>query len=235
MGETAKAPTGAKEKEKKDGPKEDPLSEEDQKEKEELEACVEKVRSLVEKDLIEALGVISLKLKTATSTMTSVPRPLKFLRPYYEELKELFDKAPAAAKASFADVLSFLATGAANAAMDALLRKLQDKEKQEKKKKAAEEEARAQAVKEGKIVVEDEEEEKKKKAAEEEAGVNLADIDLSTATGMRESLKYRLVGTATGFTDWGNAYLSNLAGEIVAEYSERTQKKESVSPPALSS
>ena len=98
-------PKGGKEKDKKDE-KKDELSEEDQKEKDELEACVEKVRSLSEKDSVEALGVMTEKLKTATSSMTSVPRPLKFLRPHYDELKELYEKAPAGAKTSFADVLS---------------------------------------------------------------------------------------------------------------------------------
>lgn len=44
--------------------------------------------------------------------MTSVPKPLKFLRPHYPELQALYDKWPKSAEEArslFADILSVLA------------------------------------------------------------------------------------------------------------------------------
>lgn len=34
------------------------------------------------------------EIRTATSSMTSVPKPLKFLRPHYGTLKEYFERMP---------------------------------------------------------------------------------------------------------------------------------------------
>ena len=68
---------------------EDSLSEEDKELKERLETCVDTV---VNKDKeaavttalrLKALDVIVTELRTATSSMTSVPKPLKFLRPHF--------------------------------------------------------------------------------------------------------------------------------------------------------
>lgn len=39
-----------------------------------------------------ALETLRSKIRTATSSMTSLPRPLKFLRPAYSSLKENFEK-----------------------------------------------------------------------------------------------------------------------------------------------
>lgn len=41
-----------------------------------------------------ALETLSNEIKTATASMTSVPKPLKFLRPHYEELKDFFAMSP---------------------------------------------------------------------------------------------------------------------------------------------
>lgn len=38
-----------------------------------------------------ALDAIKNYIKTSTSSMTAVPKPLKFLRPHYDELTEVFD------------------------------------------------------------------------------------------------------------------------------------------------
>merc|ERR1719247_2039354 len=177
------------------------MTEEDLKEKEELELCVEKLEGASADTVKGALDTITEKLKTATSTMTSVPRSLKFLRPHYDKLKEIYGAlAHKALKPALADVLSFLATGAASAAQDAMLRKLQDQEKAEKKRKEAEAEERAKAIKEGKIVVEDETKEKDKV----EAAPLLAQFD-ALPKPVRESLLYRLQGTTGEITSWGNA------------------------------
>lgn len=38
-----------------------------------------------------ALDAIKTSIKTSTSSMTAVPKPLKFLRPHYDELVALFE------------------------------------------------------------------------------------------------------------------------------------------------
>jgi len=67
---------------------------------------------------LKALQIITTELRSATSSMTSVPKPLKFLRPHYDDLVK-FSKDIAASddgdveqillKARMADVLSVLA------------------------------------------------------------------------------------------------------------------------------
>ena len=57
------------------------------------------------------LQAIATEIKSATTSMTSVPKPLKFLRQHYSGLKATFEAMPAgsANKAALADVLSVLA------------------------------------------------------------------------------------------------------------------------------
>jgi 26S proteasome regulatory subunit N1 len=56
-----------------------------------------------------ALEAIKDSIKTSTSSMTAVPKPLKFLRPHYENLEKAYDSWPAGEnKVSFADTLSVL-------------------------------------------------------------------------------------------------------------------------------
>merc|ERR1719482_905755 len=74
--------------------KEKEMTEEDIREKEELDACVEQLASGDAAVVQSTLVTVTEKLKTATSTMTSVPRPLKFLRPHYEKLKEIYAATP---------------------------------------------------------------------------------------------------------------------------------------------
>ena len=97
---------------KKEEPKEDTLSEEDKDLKERLETCVSSLcDGTLETPLrLQALSMIVTELRTATSSMTSVPKPLKFLRPLYPTLqachKDLTNKP---LKARLGDVLSVLA------------------------------------------------------------------------------------------------------------------------------
>src|SRR6266566_396661 len=56
-----------------------------------------------------ALEAIKDSIKTSTSSMTAVPKPLKFLRPHYETMTKLYDEWPAGDdKTSLADVLSVI-------------------------------------------------------------------------------------------------------------------------------
>jgi 26S proteasome regulatory subunit N1 len=76
----------------------DTLSDEDRELRERLDTCVS---TLINKDnealvtfaiRLKALDVIVTELRTATSSMTSVPKPLKFLRPHFGALKGLYNQ-----------------------------------------------------------------------------------------------------------------------------------------------
>ncbi|KAF8886531.1 26S proteasome regulatory complex non-ATPase subcomplex Rpn1 subunit [Infundibulicybe gibba] len=93
----------------KDGEGEE-LSEEDLALKNELEMLVERLKES-NTDLYKlALETLRTLIRTSTSSMTSVPKPLKFLRPHYPELQTLYETWPASDdKSLFADILSVLA------------------------------------------------------------------------------------------------------------------------------
>lgn len=53
-------------------------------------------------------------IRTSTTSMTSVPKPLKYLSPYYDVLKKTHQKMDnVQLKKSLADVISLLAIGTA--------------------------------------------------------------------------------------------------------------------------
>ena len=57
-----------------------------------------------------ALDTISSEIRTATTSMTSVPKPLKFLRPHYATLKAAYEAMPPGPnRGKLADVISVLA------------------------------------------------------------------------------------------------------------------------------
>jgi len=85
------------------------LSEEDQKLKDELDMLVERLQESDASLYKPALEAIKDSIKTSTSSMTAVPKPLKFLRPHYQKLGETYEKWPVGAdKTSLADTLSVL-------------------------------------------------------------------------------------------------------------------------------
>lgn len=118
-GKQAKSVKGAPAKDGKDGkdvkkdgdldlPPEE-LSEEDQKLKDELDMLVERLTEADSSLYEAALEAIKTSIKTSTSSMTAVPKPLKFLRPHYDKLTEAYEKWPKGAnKDSLADTLSVL-------------------------------------------------------------------------------------------------------------------------------
>ncbi|KAL5362378.1 hypothetical protein BJX96DRAFT_166620 [Aspergillus floccosus] len=103
-------PTQADGKKKDEEQKEEEeLSEEDQQLKNELEMLVERLKEPDTSLYGPALDAIKNFIKTSTSSMTAVPKPLKFLRPHYDELADLYDKwAAGSVKDSLADMLSVL-------------------------------------------------------------------------------------------------------------------------------
>lgn len=67
-------------------------SEEDQRIKEELELLVERAGDENEEVVLAAVNAMKKEIRTSTSSMTSVPKPLKFLRPHYDTLKGTYEK-----------------------------------------------------------------------------------------------------------------------------------------------
>ncbi|KAG5943175.1 proteasome regulatory particle base subunit [Claviceps monticola] len=93
----------------KDKASEEELSEEDQQLKSELEMLVERLMESNTELYQPALEGMKTSIKTSTSSMTAVPKPLKFLRPHYETLTKLYEQWPAGEnKTSLADVLSVI-------------------------------------------------------------------------------------------------------------------------------
>lgn len=85
------------------------LSEEDQQLKSELEMLVERLKEDDASLYKPAIDAIKNFIKTSTSSMTAVPKPLKFLRPHYDDLAALYEKWPAGSdRDSLADMLSVL-------------------------------------------------------------------------------------------------------------------------------
>lgn len=107
---------------------EEELSDEDQKLKDDLELLVERLNE--PEQSIDLYGEYLSKLKTfirdSTTSMTAVPKPLKFLRPHYPLLTELYDKWAATYKDSIveklADILSVLAMTYSDDGKNALLK-----------------------------------------------------------------------------------------------------------------
>lgn len=69
------------------------LSEEDQKLKDDLEALVERLKEPGQSAVVYNKALDSMKtfIKDSTSSMTAVPKPLKFLRPFYGDLTGLYE------------------------------------------------------------------------------------------------------------------------------------------------
>ncbi|KAK9842343.1 hypothetical protein WJX81_007723 [Elliptochloris bilobata] len=86
------------------------LSEEDLELKKNLELMVQRIREGDPALQAAALKSIAEEIRSATASMTSVPKPLKFLRSHYGPLKEAYERTPAGDnRRGLADVLSVLA------------------------------------------------------------------------------------------------------------------------------
>jgi 26S proteasome regulatory subunit N1 len=89
----------------------DELSEEDAALKEGLELAVIRLEEDDSSLHKQALDHLVTEIRSATSSMTSVPKPLKFLHPHYATLKSIYEKWPIThdMKKIMADMLSVLA------------------------------------------------------------------------------------------------------------------------------
>ncbi|KAK8486481.1 hypothetical protein V6N11_045142 [Hibiscus sabdariffa] len=90
--------------------KDEHLSEEDLALKQQLEFYVERIQNPdpeLQKSALQSMGQ---EIRPSASSMTSVPKPLKFLRPHYGTLKAFYETVPDSDfKKDLADVLSVLA------------------------------------------------------------------------------------------------------------------------------
>ncbi|KAL8201505.1 hypothetical protein R6Q57_012844 [Mikania cordata] len=100
----------SKDPKKKDDKKDEDLSEEDLALKQQLELYVERAQDADPGLQKVALESMRQEIRTSTSSMTSVPKPLKFLRPHYGTLKSFYETMPDSdLKKLLADILSVLA------------------------------------------------------------------------------------------------------------------------------
>jgi 26S proteasome regulatory subunit N1 len=104
----AKATNDKKDEKKEDEPEE--LSEEDQRLKDSLEGLVNQLSDSNATTVNNTIVAIGKEIKEATTSMTSVPKPLKFLRPMYPKVKAAYDTVPSSSQKELADVISVLAT-----------------------------------------------------------------------------------------------------------------------------
>merc|ERR1711963_85909 len=90
---------------------EEDLSDEDKQLKEELELCVTRLTESQDDLWVGALDTLTTLIRASTTSMTSVPKPLKFMNPHFETMKGVYEKMPGshAAKLKCADVVSVLA------------------------------------------------------------------------------------------------------------------------------
>eukprot|EP01133_Synstelium_polycarpum_P010900 gene10900-12705_t len=102
-------------KKKDDKNKDDALSPEDEKLKNDLELLVERTRDPSADIVLTSLEALKTEIKSSTSSMTSVPKPLKFLRPHYTTLTDTYKSmSEGKPKKSLADVLSVLSMANGN-------------------------------------------------------------------------------------------------------------------------
>ncbi|EOX99514.1 26S proteasome regulatory subunit S2 1A isoform 6 [Theobroma cacao] len=107
---TSQTKAPPKDHKKKDEKKDEDLSEEDLALKQQLELYVERVQDPDPGLQKVALESMRQEIRTSTSSMTSVPKPLKFLRPHYGTLKAFYETMPESdLKKYLADILSVLA------------------------------------------------------------------------------------------------------------------------------
>jgi len=89
---------------------EEDLSDEDKQLKEELELCVTRLVESKSELWGNALTSMTTLIRASTTSMTSVPKPLKFMIPHFDTMKTVYEKMAAGpVKKQCADVVSVLA------------------------------------------------------------------------------------------------------------------------------
>jgi len=107
--EKEEKPLSKKELAAKKKAEEDELSDEDKQLKEELELCVTRLGEPKKELWGNALTTMTTLIRASTTSMTSVPKPLKFMIPHFDAMKACNEKMEGAVKKQCADVVSVLA------------------------------------------------------------------------------------------------------------------------------
>jgi 26S proteasome regulatory subunit N1 len=109
--EKEEKPLSKKELAAKKKAEEDELSDEDKQLKEELELCVTRLGEAKKELWGNALTTMTTLIRASTTSMTSVPKPLKFMIPHFDTMKACHGKMEeeGAVKKQCADVVSVLA------------------------------------------------------------------------------------------------------------------------------
>lgn len=230
--ETSATPSSSKDDEnspkkmanKKDEPNpDDDLSEEDKQLKEDLELSVSRL-SEAQSDLYPAaLENLRRLIRASTTSMTSVPKPLKFLMPHYNTMKVVFEKLPPGQNrrecADIISVLAMTAVGIEKAKEEAAAAALLKAEEEAKEEAKAGPEEKAKAA--------------KKKAAEKPKKVAPAEtMEVDTTPKLpivpNECLKFKLQGHTDGpnLDAWGHEFIRHLSGEIVSEWAELDEEEQ---------
>lgn len=85
-------------------------SDEDKQLQEELKMLVERLQEPKTELYLPALETMRSLIRASTTSMTSVPKPLKFMRPHYETMKEVYKHMPdTVTRQTCADIISVLA------------------------------------------------------------------------------------------------------------------------------
>ncbi|BGP02988.1 hypothetical protein RTG_02952 [Rhodotorula toruloides ATCC 204091] len=183
------------------------LNEEDQALKGELEMLVERLResdTSLHRPALESLRTL---IRTSTSSMTSVPKPLKFLRPHYAELAKIQASWPDQPVASTSQAIAQTATAAVETVAAAVGLGGKDAAVNGDKK----DESQVQVTDKGLF-----------------ADILSVLAMTYSDTGKRETLMYRLKGGSDEDPGvWGHEYVRHLAAEIGEEYAARQEKEES--------
>ncbi|XP_018362423.1 PREDICTED: 26S proteasome non-ATPase regulatory subunit 2-like isoform X1 [Trachymyrmex cornetzi] len=99
---------------KRNQDKESDMSEEDKKLQEELLQAVDILQGNDEIAMLLSLNHLRMLIRTSTTSMTSVPKPLKYLRNFYPNLRNTYKRLKREeAKIRFAEILSVLALAGA--------------------------------------------------------------------------------------------------------------------------
>ncbi|KAI0982896.1 hypothetical protein GJ496_009510 [Pomphorhynchus laevis] len=72
-------------------PVDDDMSEEDQQLRDEILTCVQTLQRAEKELYMAALQILADRIRDSTCSMTSVPKPLKFLKPKFNEIVEIYD------------------------------------------------------------------------------------------------------------------------------------------------
>ncbi|GAA6024580.1 hypothetical protein JCM10207_008663 [Rhodosporidiobolus poonsookiae] len=189
------------------------LNEEDQALKGELEMLVERLResnTSLHRPALESLRTL---IRTSTSSMTSVPKPLKFLRPHYADLAKIQASWPDHPAASVTAAVTSAVESVASAVGSAVRLSTVGDEQDKEKAKSQEDNEKAQLA----------------NVSDKGLFADILSVLAMTYSdsGKRETLHYRLTGGSDEDPGvWGHEYVRHLAAELGEEYDARRAKDE---------